>query len=203
MAVACFSGVGMDACHQRWPWFALLTRLGRERHAGTSLANMGYEYYLPMSCSIRRWSDRWKKVETPLFPGYLFCRMNPHDRLPVLTTPGIVKIVSVGKTPAPVEEGEISALQRVESSGLPTIPWPYIEVGDVARIGDGPLKGLTGAVTRIKSEMKLILSVSLLQRSVAVEIDRDWIVDVETPPSATNEPASLASIARLIQPCGP
>jgi hypothetical protein len=129
--------------------------------------------------------------------------LNPHDRLPVLTTPGIVKIVSVGKTPAPVEEGEISALQRVESSGLPTIPWPYIEVGDVARIGDGPLKGLTGAVTRIKSEMKLILSVSLLQRSVAVEIDRDWIVDVETPPSATNEPASLASIARLIQPCGP
>ncbi len=159
---------GIDVCNQRWPWFAVLTRLGRERHASTSLANIGYEYYLPMSCTTRRWSDRWKKVEAPLFPGYLFCRMNPNDRLPVLTTPGIIQIVGIGKTPIPVEEGEIAALQRVENSCLPTIPWPYLQVGHIARIGDGPLKGLTGVVTRIKSGMKLILSISLLQRSVAV-----------------------------------
>jgi len=164
---------------------------------------MGYEYYLPMSCSTRKWSDRWKKVETPLFPGYLFCRMNPNDRLPVLTTPGIIQIVGIGKTPVPVEEDEIVALQRVENSCLPTTPWPYLEVGQIARIGDGPLKGLTGIVTRIKSGMKLILSVSVLQRSVAVEIHRDWIVNVETPRSATNEHRSLGSTARLIQACGP
>jgi transcription antitermination factor NusG len=193
----------MDVCNQRWPWFAVLTRLGRERHASTSLENLGYEYYLPMSCSTRRWSDRWKKVATPLFPGYLFCRMNPHDRLPVLTIPGIIQIVGVGKIPAPVGEDEIMALQRVENSRLPTTPWPYLEIGHVVRIGDGPLKGLTGIVTRIKSGMKLILSVSLLQRSVAVEIDRDWIVNVETPPSAMNEADSLASVARVLQPCGP
>ena len=193
----------MDVCNERWPWFALLTRLGRERHAGTSLGNIGYEYYLPMSYSTRRWSDRWKKIATPLFPGYLFCRMNPHDRLPVLTTPGIIQIVGVGKTPAPVDENEIAALQRVQNSHLPTIPWPYLEVGQIARIGDGPLKGLTGVVTRIKSGFKLILSVTLLQRSVAVEIDRDWIANVETPRSATNEPGCLTPIARLIQPCRP
>jgi transcription antitermination factor NusG len=193
----------MDVSSQRWPWFALLTRLGRERHAGTSLENMGYECYLPVSCSTRRWSDRWKKIETPLFPGYLFCRMNPLDRLPVLTAPGILQIVSVGKTPMPVEEEEIVALQRVEDSRLPTIPWPYLEVGQIARIGDGPLKGLTGIVTRIKSGMKLILSVRLLQRSVAVEIDRDWIVNVETPPSAPKESGCVASMAHLIQPCRP
>ena len=195
-------GVVMNVGNQRWPWFALLTKLGRERHAGKSLGNVGYECYLPVSCSTRRWSDRWKKVETPLFPGYLFCRMNLHDRLPVLTTPGVIQIVGVGKTPVPIEEDEIVALQRVESSRLPTIPWPYLEVGQIARIGDGPLKGLTGAVTRIKSGMKLILSVRLLQRSVAVEIDRDWIVNVEAPRSATNEPGCLTSIAGLIQPCG-
>ncbi len=193
----------MDVCNQRWPWFAVLTRLGRERHASTSLANIGYEYYLPMSCSTRKWSDRWKKVETPLFPGYLFCRMNPNDRLPVLTTPGIIQIVGIGKTPVPVEEDEIVALQRVENSCLPTTPWPYLEVGHTARIGDGPLKGLTGVVTRIKSGMKLILSISLLQRSVAVEVERDWIVNVETAPFVTNEPGSLTSIARLIQSCRP
>ncbi len=193
----------MDVCNQRWPWFAVLTRLGRERHASTYLEKMGYEYYLPMSCSTRRWSDRWKKVETPLFPGYLFCRMNPNDRLPVLTTPGIIQIVGAGKTPVPVEEDEIVALQRVENSCLPTTAWPYLEVGHIARIGDGPLKGLTGLVTRIKSGMKLILSVGVLQRSVAVEIHRDWIVNLEMPRSATNEHGSLASTARLIQACGP
>lgn len=193
----------MDVCNQRWPWFAVLTRLGRERHASASLSNMGYEYFLPMTCSTRRWSDRWKKVATPLFPGYVFCRMNPHHRLPVLTTPGVIRIVGVGKTPVPIEEEEIVALQQVESSCLPTITWPYLKAGQIARIGDGPLRGLTGVVTRIKSGMKLILSVSLLQRSVAVEIDRDWIINVEMPRSVKNEPESLASIRPLIQPCGP
>jgi transcription antitermination factor NusG len=139
------------------------------------LENSGYECYLPVSKFIRRWSDRMKEVEVPLFPGYLFCRMNQHNRLPVLMTPGVIQIVGVGKTPIPVEEREIAAIQRVGKSGLPTMPWPYLEVGNVVRIEAGPLDGLTGIVLKIKSGLKLVLSVSLLQRSVAVEIDRRWI----------------------------
>src|SRR5438552_18323713 len=135
---------GIDVCNQRWPWFAVLTRLGRERHAITSLANMGYEYYLPMSYSTRRWSDRWKKVEAPLFPGYLFCRMNPNDRLPVLTTPGIIQIAGIGKMPIPVEEHEITAIKQIQKSGLAATPWPYLSVGNTAKIDEGPLRGLAG-----------------------------------------------------------
>jgi transcription antitermination factor NusG len=135
----------------------------------------------------RRWSDRVKEVEVPLFPGYLFCRMNPHNRLPVLTTPGVIQIVGVGKTPIPVEEEEIAAIQRVGKSGLPTMPWPYMEVGHVARIADGPLRGLTGIVVKIKSGTKLVLSVSLLQRSVAVELDRDWISGVHPVRQIAND----------------
>jgi transcription antitermination factor NusG len=101
--------------------------------------------------------------------------MNPHNRLPVLMTPGVIQIVGVGKTPIPVEEEEIAAIQRVGKSGLPTMPWPYLEVGHVVRIEEGPLRGLAGIVVKIKSGLKLVLSVSLLQRSVAVEIDRTWI----------------------------
>jgi transcription antitermination factor NusG len=101
--------------------------------------------------------------------------MNPHNRLPVLMTPGVLQIVGVGKTPIPVEEEEIASIQRVGKSGLPTMPWPYLEVGNVVRIEEGPLRGLTGIVQKIKSGLKLVLSVSLLQRSVAVEIDRQWI----------------------------
>src|SRR5882757_3799786 len=178
----------MGTTYRQWPWFAILARSGREKYATMLLENSGFECFLPIGKSTRKWSDRTKEIEVPLFPGYLFCRMNPNDRLPVLTTPGIIQIVGVGKTPVPVEEEEIAALQRVENSCLPTTPWPYLQVGHIARIGDGPLKGLTGVVARIKSGMKLILSISLLQRSVAVEVDRDWIVNVETAPFVTNEP---------------
>jgi transcription antitermination factor NusG len=165
----------MGIRNQQWPWFAILARTGRERTATMLLENAGYECYLPVSKFVRRWSDRMKEVEVPLFPGYLFCRMNQHNRLPVLMTPGVIQIVGVGKTPIPVEEQEIAAIQRVGKSGLPTMPWPYLEVGHVVRIEEGPLDGLTGVVLKIKSGLKLVLSVSLLQRSVAVEIDRRWI----------------------------
>ena len=160
---------------QPWPWFAILVRTSREKAANSLLENTGYECFLPISKYMRRWSDRMKEVEVPLFPGYLFCRMNQHNRLPVLMTPGVMQIVGVGKTPVPVEEEEIAAIQRVGTSGLSTMPWPYLEVGHVARIEDGPLRGMTGIVVKIKSGLKLVLSVSLLQRSVAVEIDRSWI----------------------------
>src|SRR5882762_2430546 len=168
-------GVIMGMRNQRWPWFAILARTGRERNATLLLENAGYECYLPVSKFIRRWSDRVKEVEVPLFPGYLFCRMTPHNRLPVLMTPGIIQIVGVGKTPIPVAEEEIAANQRVGKSGLPTMPWPYLEVGHVVTIEEGPLCGLAGIVLKIKSGLRLVLSVSLLQRSVAVETDSTWI----------------------------
>ena len=115
--------------NRQWPWFAVLARTGREKNATLLLENSGYECYLPLSKFARKWSDRVKKVEVPLFPGYLFCRMNPNDRLPVLTTPGVIQIVGTGKTPIPVEEQEIAAIQRVGRSGLSTMPWPYLQVG--------------------------------------------------------------------------
>jgi len=142
------------------------------------LENAGYECFLPVSRSTRRWSDRTKSIEVPLFPGYLFCRMNPHNRLTVLMTPGVIQIVGVGKTPIPVEEEEIDAIRRVQRSGLSALPWPYMQVGNVAQILEGPLCGLTGMVVKIKSGVKLVLSVNLLQRSVAVEVERSWVREV-------------------------
>ena len=178
--------------NQQWPWFALLVRASREKSARLLLENVGYECFLPISKYMRRWSDRMKEVEVPLFPGYLFCRMNPNDRLPVLMTPGVIQIVGTGKTPIPVEEQEIAAIQRVEKSGLSTMPWPYLQVGHVARIEEGPLRGMTGIVIRIKSGLKLVLSVNLLQRSIAVEIDRSWIGAAYPMRVAANQMAASA-----------
>jgi transcription antitermination factor NusG len=174
MAVASLGGT-MGIRNQQWPWFAILARTGREKNATMLLENAGYECYLPAIKFTRKWSDRLKEIELPLFPGYLFCRMNPQNRLPVLMTPGVIQIVGVGKTPVPVEEQEIAAIQHVGKSGISIMPWPYLQVGHVARIEDGPLRGMTGIVVRIKPGLKLVLSVSLLQRSIAVEIDRSWI----------------------------
>jgi len=172
----------MGMTYRQWPWFAILARSGREKYATMLLENAGFECFLPISKSTRKWSDRMKDIEVPLFPGYLFCRMNPNDRLPVLTTPGVIQIAGIGKMPIPVEEHEIAAVRQIEKSGLSAMPWPYLRVGNTARIEEGPLRGVSGIVVKIKSALKLVLSIELLQRSIAVEIDRNWI-----SPSNTTE----------------
>ena len=185
----------MGVRSQQWPWFAILARTGREKTANLLLENSGYECFLPVSKHTRRWSDRTKVIEMPLFPGYLFCRMNPHNRLRVLMTPGVMQVVGVGKTAIPVEEEEIAAIQRVQKSGLSAMPWPYMQIGNVGQILEGPLRGLTGIIVKIKSGMKLVLSVSLLQRSVAVEVERNWVGEVRA-----GKPAEINAIHRRQSP---
>ena len=170
----------MGVTNRQWPWFAILARSGREKYATMLLENGGFECFLPISKSTRKWSDRMKDIDVPLFPGYLFCRMNPNDRLPVLTTPGVIQIAGIGKMPIPVEEHEILAVRQIEKSGLAAMPWPYLRVGNTAKIEEGPLRGVTGIVVKIKSALKLVLSIELLQRSIAVEIDRNWISPCNT-----------------------
>src|SRR6185436_19047058 len=134
----------------------------------------GYEVFLPLYRDRRRWSDRVKELELPLFPGYLFCRFDVTKRLPILTTPGIVQVVGLGKTPLPIEEKEIAAIQSIVISRLNAQPWPYLKVGQKVRIEQGRLTGLEGILIALKKTHRLVVSVSLLQRSVAVEVDHDW-----------------------------
>jgi transcription antitermination factor NusG len=157
------------------PWFAVQTKSRHEKVAAWALHNKGYEEFLPLYRSRRRWSDRVKELDIPLFSGYVFCRFDPEERLPVLTSPGVLSIVGMGKTPAPVTEAEIAALQVVVESGLKAEPWPFLKVGQAVRIDWGPLAGLEGILTGLKNRQRLVVSVTLLQRSVAVEIDGAWV----------------------------
>ncbi len=136
-----------------------------------------HEDFLPLYTSRRTWSDRIKRLENPLFPGYVFCRFDPRVRQSVMKTPGVVSIVSFGRVPEPVNDAEIAALQAVCKSGLAASPWPTPKVGSTVRLHDGPLRGLEGLLVEDK-KTRLILSLTLLQRSVAVEIDRQWIEPV-------------------------
>jgi len=119
----------------------------------------------------RKWSDRLKEAKTPLFPGYLFCRFDPERRLPILKAPGVIDIVGTRRQLIPVEESEIAAIQRLVASGVPNEPWPFLQVGQKVEIECGPLCGLEGVLVEFKGNRRLILSVSLLRRSVAVEVD--------------------------------
>ena len=165
----------MSAAAGESPWFALVVRSRWERLAATSLESKGYECLLPVCKERRRWSDRWKELELPLFPGYLFCRFQTYQRPTVLSIPGILSVVGFGRIPTPVDWNEIAAVQLVAQTGFPARPWSFLEVGETVRLDRGPLQGLTGIVLQCKSESKLILSVTLLKRSIAVEIDRDWV----------------------------
>lgn len=157
-------------------WFALNTRLRYEEFVAKHLSNKGYKVLLPVYQCRRRWSDRVKEIELPLFPGYLFCRFDCMHRLPILTTPGMIQIVGFGKTPVPVDESEIAAIESVVSSNLARGPWPYLRLGERVRVDYGALRGVEGILLNIKGGHKLILSVTLLQRSVAVEVDSGWVV---------------------------
>ena len=157
-------------------WFALNTKFRYEGFAANHLRGKGYEVFLPIYKCRRRWSDRVKQLDLPLFPGYLFCRFDVMDRLPILTTPGMIQIVGFGKTPVPVDEAEIAALQTAIGSGLEREPWPFLQIGQKVKIDCGPLRGVEGILLNIKGGHRLVLSVTLLQRSVAVEVNSSWVI---------------------------
>ncbi|HXW56411.1 MAG TPA: UpxY family transcription antiterminator [Candidatus Cybelea sp.] len=159
----------------RLPWFAVQVRTRHEFGVADYLGGKGYEQFLPSYTCRRRWSDRIKEVRSPLFPGYLFCRFDVQDRLPILKTPGVLQIVGTGRSPIPVDETEVSALQTLVGSGLPNQPWPFLQAGDTVRIQAGPLRGVEGLLVAFKGNYRLVISVSLLQRSVAVEIDSAFV----------------------------
>jgi len=166
-------------------WYALRVRPRAEWMVQANLRNKGYDLLLPTYKSRRRWSDRIKVLEMPLFPGYVFCRFDSRTRLPILMTPGVLFVVGIGKTPHPVEDSEIAALQQVMESGLTCAPHPYLTVGQRVRVEHGSLAGLTGIVTHLKNELRLIISVNLLMRSVSVEIDHAWVEPINETPSRT------------------
>ena len=165
----------------QYPWFALQVRMRHEAGVADHLKGKGYEWFLPLYKARRRWSDRIKEVDAPLFPGYLFCRFNPHNRLPILKTPGVTQIVGYNHVPVPVDEQEIEAIRRLVASGVPNFPCAYLEVGSKVRIEAGALRGLEGILTELKGKRRLVLSITLLQRSVAVEIDSDAVSVVHAP----------------------
>lgn len=156
-------------------WFALQVRARWESSTAVLLSGKGYKTLLPTYTAKKRWSGRCKDINAPLFPGYVFCQFDAQKRLPVLVTPGVIAVVSRGRIPLPVDEKEIASIETIVSSGLRAEPWPYLELGQRVRIERDSLEGIEGILIDFKGDHRIIVSVSLLRRSVALEIDRSCV----------------------------
>lgn len=174
-------------------WFALRVKSRCEKVVAAGVHHKGFEEFLPLYRCSHRWSDRLKSVEVPLFQGYVFCRLSPECRLPLLTIPGALHFVGIGKTPVPIDDGEIASIQSAVRADLPTEPWPFVDVGHRVRLHEGPLAGLEGFLIQSRKQQRVVVSVSVLRRSVAVEIERQWVRSIEMSENTMSVSAAKAS----------
>ncbi|MBV9302330.1 MAG: UpxY family transcription antiterminator [Acidobacteriaceae bacterium] len=170
MAEACQNSTALP------PWYALTVKPGHDRAVSEQLCAKSLESYLPLYTSHRRWSDRVKTLELPLFRGYVFCRFTFEDRRKVLSIPSVVSVVGFGGIPCPVGDEEIELIKSLVGSGLPIMPWPVLRVGQRVRVSEGPLCDLEGILIREKGAYRVVVNLDIFQRAVAVEIDRKFLL---------------------------
>jgi transcription antitermination factor NusG len=151
-------------------WYAAYTCAHHEKHVARQLEEKNINCYLPLYRSVRRWKDRQKELDLPLFPGYVFVQIAPEERLRVLQTSSVVRFVSFGGYPAALDDGEIEGLRIGVVNGVQVEPCPFLKVGQRVRIKHGALAGVEGMLVRKKDKLRLVLSVDLLMRSVTVEV---------------------------------
>src|SRR5580704_2431595 len=152
-------------------WYAAQTCANHEKRVQEQLRQRAVDSYLPVYASVRRWKDRRVSLDLPLFPGYVFVRLALCDRLPVLQTPSLVRLVGFGGQPAPLPDQEIEALRRGLSKEVRIEPHPFLKVGHRVRVRSGPFQGLEGILVRKKNISRFVISLDLIMRSVATEID--------------------------------
>jgi len=165
-------------------WYALYTWPRHEKCVARQIEQRSIPFFLPLYRSVRRWKDRRKELELALFPGYVFVRLGLRDRLRVLQLPSAVHLVSFNSQPAALPEAEIESLrQRIEAGGR-IEPHPYLRVGRRVRVCGGPMQGLEGIIVRRKDRCRVVFSLDLIMRSMAVEVDEsevEPIAEVKQP----------------------
>jgi transcriptional antiterminator RfaH len=168
--------------HTAHHWFALQTRPKNERKVESLLKQKGYECFTPTYRLKRKWSDRVVEIDFPLFPGYVFCRFNASAAGKAISTQGVTRIVGFGGTPAEVAKEEVESLQLLARSNFLREPWKYLPSGTVVHIKTGPLAGVQGIIIANENKMQLVISVTLLQRSVGIQLSENTVMSVITGP---------------------
>jgi transcription antitermination factor NusG len=185
----------MQANQHSARWFALRVKSRHEKIVALAARNKGFEEFLPLYRWQQTWSDRSKWVEMPLFPGYVFCRLDPANRLPLLTIPGVLNFVSLGKTPVSIDDAEIACVQAAVRSDLVTEPCSFVDGGPRIRLDRGPLAGTEGILINAADRHQVVVSLTVLRRSIAVNIERYW-VGAQSAPDDRNRSRGL-TIGRI------
>jgi transcription antitermination factor NusG len=157
-------------------WYAAYTCANHEKSVRDQLEQRSVESFLPLYETMRRWKDRRMRLQLPLFPGYVFVRMVPVDRLRVLQVPSVVRLVGFNGHLSPLPDEEIDGLKKGLSAGVLADPHPFLTVGRRVRIKSGPLEGRQGILLRRKGSLRVVLSIDLIMRSIVVDVD---VADLE------------------------
>jgi transcription antitermination factor NusG len=154
-------------------WFAVQTRPRYEKKVTAELQEKGVETLLPLYSATHQWSDRRRVVNLPIFTGYVFVRIvpSPVPRISVLQTNGVISFVSVRNIGIPIPDYEIEAIQAVLEGGVTFEPYPYLKVGKTVRIRGGCLDGVSGVLMAVNGDQSLVISVNLIQRSIAMRVE--------------------------------
>jgi transcription antitermination factor NusG len=169
-------------------WHAIQVRPQHEKAVDRHLGYLGRERFLPLFRTRRRWSDRIKELEMPLFPGYVLCRFETHEKGAVLSVPGVRSVVSFGSELAAIPDAEVESIRALLRAGVPVRPWPYLEVGNRVRIDAGPLQGVQGVLLKFKNEWQVVVSVEILRRSVMAEVELTSVFPCEMHPAQAWNP---------------
>ena len=165
----------MKSNGNRKKWFAFYTKSRHEKSVSNTLKSNGFEVYLPLLRERKKWSDRKKWVEYPLFKSYIFIKIEIKDSIFVLKTPGIVRMIKFGNSPSPIPNQIILSLKLMLEGGYNPQPTDYFLKGDPVIIKAGPLKGLEGEIIRVHNEDRFIMHVDTIQHSISIKVDRAYL----------------------------
>jgi transcription antitermination factor NusG len=185
---------GLGSC-----WFAIQVRPKYEDLTSALLQQKGYEGFVPRLAYTRPSAgleaggrNRHRRL---LYPGYIFCRFDPVIAAPIVTTPGVIRVCGCGRTPIPISEQEIINIRLITNTGIAVYPWPFIDVGTWVEIVDGPLRGSRGILIRRRSVDRLVVSIDILHRSTAAELDASWVSSARQWNPGSNSQMSMRPFA--------
>jgi len=177
-------------------WYAGYTASRHEKRIAEQLKQRSVEHFLPLFQTIHRWKNGRHRVELPLFPGYVFVHITLRERSRVLEIPGFVRLVGFSSIPCRLPDTEIEAIRDALKLGLKTQPYPYLTIGTRVEIRNGPLQGMTGILVQRRGQCRVVLSIDLIQRSMAVEVSSEDVVPVKVLASAGGEDSARTCGAR-------
>jgi len=161
-------------------WFALQVKVHKEYQVAAILRSKGYEEFLPTRPIMKHNTS----LQAPLFPGYVFCRTSPEVHGLMVTTPGVIRIVKFGNKPARIDPEELRSIQLAVDSGAPIYVSKGLHIGDKVRIQNGPLRGVIGILSSMYRRQRLLISITMMMRTVVAEVDPEWVTTIKPPESA-------------------